>query len=261
MKLPFVNLPNFFLETPIAHRGFHNLNNAFSMGKGPENSKAAILAAANLGFAIEIDVQISSDFVPFVFHDYNLDRLSTGKGPIKDFSSQRIASFNLVNNENIPSLDEILSLLSGKTPLIIEIKDQDGFMGENVGVLEAKIAENLKNYDGLVAVMSFNPNSILEFGKLMPTIPRGLVTDSFDQKAWNFLPEDKLKDLASISSADELGISFISHRYNKLSSDIVSLHRKNSRRILSWTISNKLMSKKALRYSENITFEGFYPTF
>ena len=261
MELPFIQLPKIFLETPIAHRGFHNMQNSFPMGEGPENSREAVLAAITLGFAIEVDVHMSADYVPFVFHDYFLDRLSNTTGALRKKNSKTISKIKLANNESIPSLDEILSLVAGRSPLLIEIKDQDGFMGTNVGALESVLAEKLKNYKGFVAVMSFNPNSIFEFGKLLPRIPRGLVTDSFDQKHWKFLSKEKLRELASISSANKLRISFISHNYDKLNKDLLFLHNRLGRSVLTWTITNKTLAKKALRHADNITFEGFYPLF
>ena len=172
--------PTSLLDRPIAHRGLHNIREG-----RPENSHAAIEAAIAYGYGIEIDVQLSSDGLPMVFHDYHLDRLTDQKGAIAQHDAERLSRLTLRGgSDTISTLKETLAQISGKVPLLIEIKDQDGGLSNNVGPLEIKVSQALKNYSGDVAVMSFNPNSIAAFAKNSTDIPVGLVTDRFQAKDW-----------------------------------------------------------------------------
>ena len=82
--------PASLLDRPIAHRGLHNIREG-----RPENSHAAIEAAIAYGYGIEIDVQLSSDGLPMVFHDYHLDRLTDQKGAIAQHDAERLSRLTL----------------------------------------------------------------------------------------------------------------------------------------------------------------------
>ena len=93
-----------FLRLPIAHRALHDV----SEGR-PENSLAAIRAAIAAGYAIEIDLQPSSDGVPMVFHDYHLKRLTYQDGPIAQRSAAELAEIKLRGgDEGVPSLEQYI---------------------------------------------------------------------------------------------------------------------------------------------------------
>ena len=173
-----------FLARPIAHRALHDVN----AGR-PENSRAAIEAAIRAGYGIEIDIQRSSDGVAMVFHDYTLDRLAEATGPIATRTAAELGQLRLKgNDEGIPTLSEVLELVDGRVPLLIEVKDQDGQMGPNVGPLETAIAADLAGYGGPVALMSFNPNSVAALAELLPETARGLTTCSWRAEHWPHIP-------------------------------------------------------------------------
>ena len=138
-----MHLPDAFLQAPIAHRGLHDEN-----AQRAENSRAAILAAVERGYSVEIDLQLSSDGHAIVFHDYTLDRMTGQTGFVNRLSATDLSAITLNNSggETLPSLIEILDLIDGKAPLLIELKDQDGQMGARVGRLERATAKALKAY-------------------------------------------------------------------------------------------------------------------
>ena len=149
-------LPDIFLTTPIAHRGYHDR----SAGRR-ENSLSAFSAAIAAGYGIELDVQPSSDGVSMVFHDDTLDRLTDQTGPIRDRTAAELGALRLKDStDTSPTLSAVLDLVAGQVPLLIEIKDQDGANGPNVGPLEEAVAKTLNGYSGPVALMSFNPHSM-----------------------------------------------------------------------------------------------------
>jgi len=242
-----------FLGAPIAHRGLHNIDEGF-----PENSFEAIERALIKGYGIEIDVQISLDKKAFVFHDYELKRLTNQKGLVSDTNSTDLSDVRLLGGQTgIPLLSEILNLVNGRQALLIEIKDQDRKMGKNVGKLEKEVARLLSTYKGPVAVMSFNPNSINAYRFFAGECSIGLVTDSFDELVWPNIRKKDLVKLRNIESFDRISADFISHDFNDFNSPAVAKFRKKKVPILSWTIKSEADEAVARQFSDNITFEGY----
>lgn len=255
--LAVIPLPNIFFDAPIAHRGLHDCDGMFGSGRS-ENSFAAFRMAIEHGYGIEVDIQLSADGVPIVFHDYTLKRMFRINKKVSDLPLEVLKRFRLENKEEIPTLEEFLKLVLGKVPILVELKDQDWFADKNMGVMESAVAKRLENYDGPVAVMSFNPRSVKTFGCCSPNIPRGLVTEAFDETHWLDLDKKKLMDLRSLVGVDEVSASFISHECSDLDSDYLSQIPKYIK-LFSWTIRNEKELKLALKTSDNVTFEGFIP--
>ncbi len=244
-----------FLRAPLAHRGYHDK----AAGR-PENSRAAFLAAIDAGYGIEMDVQQSSDGQAMVFHDYDLARLTGATGPIRQRTAAELGKITLKgSDEHIPTLTEILDLVAGRTALLIEVKDQDGIMGKDVGILEKAIAEALAGYKGPVAVMSFNPNAVAAFGAYSPDIPRGLTTCAYSALGWPLLPAQVRRRLREIPDFDRVGASFISHQATDLRRPRIHELKKNGTPILCWTIRSRGEEIRARQIADNITFEGYAP--
>lgn len=248
-----VALPAEFLSAPIAHRALHDI----AHGR-PENSRAAVSAAIAAGYSIEIDLQLSADGQALVFHDYDMTRLTGQHGPIQLRSAAEAAKIALSfgDGETIPTLPEVLKLIAGQVPLLIELKDQDGGMGPNIGILEAATVAALANYTGLAAVMSFNPYSVAKMRELGPNIPCGLVTESYPPKDWP-LPAATCERLREIPDFDRSGASFISHEVEDLARPRVAELRASGVPVLSWTIKSAEQEAKARRFADNVTFEGY----
>jgi glycerophosphoryl diester phosphodiesterase len=248
-----VPLPSEFLATPIAHRALHDI------AKGrPENSRAAVNAAVEHGYGIEIDLQLTADGRAMVFHDYDLSRLTGATGPLRLQTAAAAGAIALKHGdgETIPTLDEILDLVKGAVPLLIEIKDQDGSMGSAVGPLEQATAAALAGYDGPVAVMSFNPFSIARMAELAPGVARGLVTSGYDPSDWPLSVEtcDRLRGIPDFSDCHG---AFISHDKADLSRPRVQQLRAQGVPVLCWTIRSPQEEAAARRFADNVTFEGY----
>jgi len=245
-----------FLTTPLAHRGYHDA----AAGR-PENSLAALEAAIVAGYGIELDVQLSSDGHAKVFHDYHLDRLTDEKGPVSTRTAADLRQIKLKNStETIPTFSQALAHVAGRAPLLIEIKDQDGVMGANVGPLEKAVADALVAYRGPVAVMSFNPHAVREFARLSPNTPRGLTTSSFPVADWPLLPAKTRAHLRLIEDYQPLGASFISHHAGDLGSARVQELKSEGAAVLCWTVRSQKAEDTARKIADNITFEGYAPT-
>ncbi|MBS0124636.1 glycerophosphodiester phosphodiesterase family protein [Thetidibacter halocola] len=244
-------LPAAFLARPIAHRALHGT-------AGPENSRDAIRAAVEAGYGIEIDLQPSRDGQAMVFHDYDLGRLTGEKGPIRQRDAAALAGLALKGTgDGIPTLPEVLGLVAGRVPLLIELKDQHGSMGETDGTLETATAAALEGYDGPVAVMSFNPHMVARMAGLLPGLPRGLTTCAYPAKDWLTLPRAVRTHLARIPDFDRTGASFVSHQHTDLSSQPVAALKARGVPVLCWTIRTPDQAGTARRVADQITFEGF----
>ncbi|MBN2758980.1 MAG: phosphodiesterase, partial [Rhodobacteraceae bacterium] len=226
----------------------------------PENSRAAIAAALSAGYGIEIDLQASADGVAMVFHDDHLDRLTRAKGLVAARTRAELTRLRLRGtSERIPTLREVLALVEGRVPLLVEIKDQSGNLGPADGRLEADTAKALADYKGPVAVMSFNPHSMAAMTRLAPNIPRGLVTCAFAPEDWPDVPPARRAELASLAAVSETGASFISHDWRALGMDAVAKLKAQGLPVLCWTIRSPAQEAEARQVADNITFEGYTP--
>ncbi len=242
-----------FTAAPLSHRGLHDLTDG-----RPENSIEGIAAAIAHGYGIEIDLQLSADGVPMVFHDYHLGRLTAESGPVAQRTATELGKIILTGGKTgIPTFAAILKQVAGRVPLLVEIKDQDGEMGPNVGPLERAAASDLRNYAGPVAVMSFNPHSVTAFGKAAPDIARGLVTSAYDPADWAPLPIAVCNRLRNIPDYDGSGACFISHEAEDLMRPRVADLKKSGAKVLCWTIRNAKQEAEARKIADNITFEGY----
>lgn len=246
-------LPDDFLRMPIAHRALHDIRRGCL-----ENSPSAIRAAIDAGYAIEIDLQISADGVPMVFHDDDLDRLTLETGPITARTAADLVRISLRGSDDqIATLAQILDLVACRVPLLIEIKDQSGTMTETEGRLEIATAEALATYTGPVSVMSFNPFSVARMASLAPTIARGLVTAAYDPEKWAPLPKATCDRLRQIPDYDRTLCSFISHEAADLARPRVAELKAKGAKILCWTVRSPHDEALARRFADNVTFEGY----
>jgi glycerophosphoryl diester phosphodiesterase len=248
-----MNLPPEFLAAPIAHRALHDAASGI-----PENSRAAVQRAVRAGFGIEIDVQLSADGRAIVFHDETLDRLTHSTGEVRARTVRELSDLVLRRSEeHIPTLQDILALVAGQVPLLIEIKDQSGGLCEADDALERAVSADLSGYTGPVAVMSFNPHVVDAMRRIAPQVARGLVTCGFIPSKWPRLTPETCASLRSIASFGRVGARFISHDWTDLGSPRVAELKAQGIPILCWTVTSPQIEAEARRVADNITFEGY----
>ena len=245
-------LPAAFLGAPIAHRGLHD-----RAAGVVENSRAAAEAAIAAGYGIELDVQMTADGEAVVFHDDAMPRLTGEPGLVRDYSVAALGRIGLKDGaETVPTFAEFLALVAGRVPLLVEVKDQDGALGPDVGALEARVAALLAGYPGEAALMSFNPHSVAAFASLAPDRPRGLTTCAFDTADWS-LPDYRRAELAALTNAERTGAAFVSHDRRDLDNPAVARLKAEGLPILTWTVRSAGQEAEARRVADNVTFEGY----
>lgn len=248
-----MTLPASFFARPITHRALHDRK----AGR-VENSVKSIQAALDAGYGIEMDVQLTRDGHAMVFHDDLLDRLTGETGLVRDRTRAELEAIPLTDDGGtIPSLETVLGMVAGQVPLLIEIKDQDGAMGPNIGPLEAATCAALKNYTGDVALMSFNPHAVAACADLAPNIPRGIVTSSYQAQFWPEVPAATRDTLRDIPDYDRTGSCFISHEASDLDRPRVAALKAQGAHIFTWTIRSAKAEADARRIVDNVTFEGY----
>ena len=232
--------PRWITQRPIAHRGFHDL----SAGR-PENSLAAAIAAAEAGFAIECDLQVSSTGEPVVFHDPVLGRMTGVNGQVRDNTPQQLAQLYLADTDQvIDTLATHLSHVNGKAPMILELK---GVKDEDAGFVEG-VAAALKDYSGQVCVMAFDHWLCEQFSRLMPDIPRGLTAENGEEAYQKH-----------IDAMYDYDLQFVSYRVQDADTRFVREMKQLGLPIITWTVKNDVGIQQTNDFADQMTFEGFDP--
>lgn len=227
---------------PIAHRGFHDLNTSRW-----ENTLSAFAAAVERGYAIECDVHLTLDGEVVVFHDNDLKRLTGEEGYVWQRTAAEFGALRVGGTaDHVPTLAELLALVAGRVPLVIELK---GIPGKDDGLV-AKVADALKSYAGKVAIMSFDHWLIRQFPTDAPGIAAGLT-------AWG----DRPHEIEAHFSMLAYGISFVSYSVVHLPNPFIGFVREKLKMpVITWTVRDKPMVDKTFAEADQMTFEGFEPS-
>jgi len=232
-----------------AHRGLHD-----NESEAPENSMAAFKKAVDAGYGIELDVQLTKDRIPVVFHDETLKRVCGVDGKVRDFTYDELKKFTLLNsNEHIPLFKDFLELVDGKVPLIIEIK-----IHEKASAVCSAADKLIKEYKGVYCVESFDPRALIWYKKNRPEVIRGQLSSNFNKPG---KPEPVTNFIVHYMLANFLAKpDFIAYDH---------FHKKNiSRRLccnlfgalsVAWTIKSQAQLDNARDSFKLFIFEGFIP--
>ncbi len=153
-----------------AHRGLFDNNAGI-----PENSMKAFERAIEEGYGIELDVQLSKDGIPVIFHDFTLERMCGIPDKVENLTFEQLRALDLLDtNEKIPSLEEFLKMAAGRVPLIVELKI------EKFGLeLCPVIQRQLDRYKGVYCIESFNPLALIWYRRNRSRIMRGQLSTDF----------------------------------------------------------------------------------
>lgn len=244
---------DFLTRRPFAHRGLHDAARGIY-----ENSRAAFVAAIEQGYGIELDVQMSRDGQAVVFHDDTLDRLTDRAGPVRALTAADLSGVTIgTSADTIEPLADILDLIGGRVPVLIEIKDQSLTLTETDGTLERAVVQAVEQYAGPTAIMSFNPYAMYHVRNVAAHVICGLTTCDFNPDEWPGVDAQRLQELEDIPDFDPLGAAFVSHDINDLDNPAVTALRQRSVPILCWTVQSQKQAASLAPVVDNITFENF----
>ena len=235
---------DFLKKSLIAHRRMYNSKKGI-----PENSIAAFQKAIDNNLIIELDVHVLKDNTVVVFHDDNLGRMCSKNINIKELQIDDLKRFKLQNTQyQIPTLNEVLELVNGKVPLIIEFK-----YDVKHGRLEKNAMKLLKKYKGFYVVKSFSPLSVLWFKKHYPNVIRGLLSCNFTKDKMFILKKWCLKNMITNFFIKP---DFISYDIHSFPNKKIEKYRKNHL-VLGWTVKNNQDLQLAKKYCDNYICENF----
>lgn len=232
--------PHWLTQWEYAHRGLHST-------VVPENSRSAAEGAIAAGLGIECDIQLSRDSVPLVFHDWELERLTKGIGKVGDKLAAELSAMALNDgHDTIWTLSDLLSLIEGRVPLLVEIKSLPHF---DIARACAAVAQALQPYNGSVAVMSFDPRMGEWFAKNAPDITRGLVaTDTLDH---GFIGAWRKPHALERAQPD-----FLACDIRDIPNAFSSLWRDAGRPLLTWTVRTADLRSDAQSCADALIAEG-----
>ena len=212
-----------------AHRGLH--------GEGRvENSPSAFAAAIARKLGIECDVQRSRDGAAMVFHDWELDRLTADHGAVKARDAADLSRIALGGTgDTIPTLSDLLALVGGQVPLLIEIKSKREV---RFAPLCLAVRRALEGYRGPVAVMSFDPRAVAWFARHAPHIVRGLVVTEEGRRTLS----GRFRRHFSLWQARA---EFLAYDVRDLPSRFASAQRERGLPLLTWTVRSAELAERA----------------
>lgn len=245
---------DFLNKIYYAHRGLFD-----NEGDAPENSMEAFRRAADAGYGMEMDVQITKDGVPVVFHDFTLKRMCGKEGKVCDYTWQELKEMKLgKSRETIPLFADVLKTVGGRVPLIVEIK---------VEWMDLRICPAadglLRGYQGLYCIESFNPLVLLWYRKNHKEVVRGQLSDGFVKESsfresWHLMIQNFLLQNLLFNWLTKPDFVAYNHKYARIPARRIcrSLYKNMA---AAWTIKSQEELEKARGQFDLFIFDSFVP--
>lgn len=239
-----------FEEVLIAHRGLFDNDS-----QAPENSMAAFRRAVNAGFGIELDVQMTADGKLIVFHDMNMKRMMGIDGRVTEYTYEELLKFPLARSgERIPLFSDVLEMVNGQVPLVIEIK-----VGLRYKATTVAAAQMLQSYRGIYCMECFNPLALAWYRKHMPSILRGQLSEDYSQEE-RWIPMVPRFILTNMLLNCLARPDFISYNHKDKRKQSFRICRKLFKgKTAAWTIKSQRELEAARDMFDVFIFDSFLP--
>lgn len=238
-------------EYHYAHRGLHAIRAGI-----PENSMRAFRMASTNGYGAELDVRMSRDGRLVIMHDESLKRTAGANANISAVTTQVLNQLTLEGTrEKLPYLEDVLPLFEGKTPLLIEIKPENG----NHEELTRKVTNLLKQFPGLDCMIeSFDPRVLLWLKKHRPDIIRGQLSENYFRDENCTLNPVLRFALSNLMGNFLTRPDFIAYKYEDRNDLAPQLCRKLWKpKFFWWVVRSQEEAEPLLAREDLIIFEGF----
>jgi glycerophosphoryl diester phosphodiesterase len=242
---------------PIAHRGLHDKSAGVI-----ENSRTAFEQAAQAGYAIECDLQLSRDGVPMVFHDQRLDRLTGRAGLVRETLAADLGTYPLTGsaaNDCPQTFAAFLDQIGGRVLLQVELKHQT--TPEATEALARAAFEIARHYSGPLVFESFDPRLLTVVRRAGYAGPLGIITWRYDEPDDDTGTPNAFRDFAlrHLLHWPMTRFDFISCDKTALDLPAIRLFRALGKPVTAWTIRSQVEADAALASSDQLVFEGFAP--
>lgn len=218
-----------------AHRGLWG-------GAIPENSIAAFEAACSAGVGVELDVRLTADGVPVVFHDAGLDRMCGHRELLSRIDAAGLSIHRLPDGSAIPTLAAVLGTM-GDLPVLIELK-VDGVAGE----IAERTASVIEGRGGLLAVMSFDAPTVGRLCRLVTDRPVGLLAIADNRVEADIA--------AAAAAARSMGCDYVAPHHSILAQ---MEKAAGGLPMVTWTVRTPEELQLARKHGAAPIFEGFSP--
>lgn len=219
-----------------AHRGL--------WGAGvPENSLAAFEAARAADVGVELDVRLTADGVPVVFHDAGLERMCGHRELLARVMSEDLAEHRLPDGSTIPALAQVLAVMAD-LPVLIELK-----VDAATGDIADRISCTIEGLRGLFGVMSFDEPTVARLCRLVTDRPVGLLAMADNQI------EDTIR--AKAMTARHWGCDYVAPHHSVLA---VMQEAAGGLPMVTWTVRAPEELELARKHGAAPIFEGFSPS-
>ena len=238
-----------YKKVKFAHRGLHGEGRA-------ENSLSAFSAAKAHGYGIEFDLRLSADGVLVVHHDATLSRSCGIDRRVIDMTREELSALSLFGtSDGVPTFAELLALVNGAIPMLVELKQATG----ESGVAEAFLRE-IEGYNGEFIVESFNPGVLRKVKKARPDILIGILS-------YNYSSEERFRGKILFKLLERLYLNFLMRpdfiAYEKGGFDVDTLRyirRKYNTPLIAWTVRSEDEERKALGDGfDTVIFDNYIP--
>lgn len=239
----------FFGKRYYAHRGLHGKDVC-------ENSMEAFRNAVEAGYGIELDVRLTKDGLPVVFHDDDLKRLCGRETRVSDMAWQEMQGITLPDGQSIPLLSQVLETVAGRVPLLVEIKSSR--MGDTA--VSQKVLEQLKGYGGPYAVQSFDPFQLRYLRKHAAQLIRGQLARQYPGGR-GFSVGRVAERLAGNLVFNGIGRpDYVAYQHTDTGKMCCRMIRRIFKAPLAvWTVCSEAEEEKVESISDVIIFEGYLP--
>jgi glycerophosphoryl diester phosphodiesterase len=244
---------NWLTARPVAHRGLHDASRGII-----ENMPGAAKAAIAGNFAIECDIQLTSDGEAMVHHDDELGRLTEGSGALRRKTAAELKAVRFKSTgEQMMTLTDLCALVAGRVPLVIEVKSH--FDGDRK--LVKRMTEVLSSYPGQAVGMSFDPDQVIALRELLPSRPRGIVAEhDYTAEDWPEASPAQRHEMTHLRHFFRTRPDFVAYWVNELPSAAPWLARNLlGCPLLAWTVRTGEQRERAARHADQMIFEGFVP--
>jgi glycerophosphoryl diester phosphodiesterase len=240
---------------PIAHRGLHDARRGVIENTGP-----AFEAAIGKAYGIECDVRPAAGGLPVIFHDETLNRLIDGRGPVANLGQRDLKALrHRVGGAPILRLVDLLQLVGGRVPLLIEVKSEWSAPDQN---FLGQIAKHASAYEGPIALMSFDPAVIAVLRGLAPAVPRGIVSGSYAGSGhWlRSIGRKRTTALRNLLESGPAAPDFYAYQVDALPTPVTQYARLvASLPLFAWTVRTAKQRRIAKEWADAMIFEGFEP--
>lgn len=237
-------------KAKYAHRGLHSKDKTI-----PENSLTAFSKAVEAGYGMELDINLTTDNQVVVFHDDTLLRVCGVDKAVADCSYEELMQYRLLGtDEKIPLFTEVLELIGGHVPLVVELKHTK----RNKELCE-HAAQLLDEYTGPYCIESFHPGIVKWFRKNRPNVIRGQLSAGL--KNYKGLPLYQGVLLSSLLTNFMTRPHFAAYRHEDSHHKLrLNLYRMFGGKLIAWTVRDTNDIGYCEKYFDSIIFEFFTPS-